>query len=500
MIDWQWQEDVVLTESLQFIAAGPSYIATSISPEPLHETSSWSVLNILLTMYWFGVSFMIVRLAKGISKIYTLYKEGQKTKKEGFTLVETNKFHLPFSFLHCVFFSKEISINEEVEHIIKHELTHIKSRHSYDVFFVEILHVLFWWNPLIYLYKKELRQLHEYLADAMVLADTNQKIYGQILLGQSESGLEIALTHQFFNSHLKQRIMMMYKQKSKRPAMIKYLVALPVILVLAITFSSYLEVDSNEDWAKSLEQSFKLYDIQPDYGSNIHSIFVRTGNLLKDETLNKQHVLKHFKNLTSKYDFNFEVKTINDKIDLVYQSENLDFIYNVNVSAKQFSFKKDATDMYYPFDIKIKQAPYLDLNAHDKLLFKSAGNYSELLTVKEKTILKGCCTEVMPEDIEANYVLVMEGESSDYEIFLYRNDENINSDLVNELNDLFAIQKMQIGYSGISETFFKLRKKYPDFLAEIDRRFDLEAKKHNTSFGYIDSGDEKGFRIVACGN
>lgn len=498
MIEWQWQEEVVLTESLQFIAAGPSYIATSISPEPIHETSSWSALNILLALYWLGVIFMMARLAKGIQKIYTLYKQGHKTKKEGFTLVETNQFHLPFSFLHCVFFSKELSINEDVEHIIKHELTHIKSRHSYDVFFVEILHVLFWWNPLIYLYKRELRQLHEYLADAMVLTDTNQKIYGQILLGQSESGLEIALTHQFFNSHLKQRIMMMYKQKSKRPAMIKYLVALPVILILAITFSSYLDIDSNEDWAKNMEQRFKLYEIQPAYGNNIQSIFIRTADLLDDDALNKKHVLEHFKNLTKKYNYNFKTKTTGNNIDLIYESESLDFTYNVNVRSKQFTFKKNLIDVPNPIGTSLENVTFLDLNEHDKLLFKNARNYSEMLTAKGETFLSGCCTEVSPADIKADQVFVTRGSSSDYEIYLYRTDENINSNLVNELNDFFSTHQMIGGENGIGKKFFELRKDYPGYLVEIDARFDLEAKKSNTAFGYVDSGEMTGFSIVSC--
>jgi len=147
LIDWHWHDDVVLYDPLQFIAAGPHYIAASISVEPIHETSSWSILNIFLALYWIGVLFMMARLVKGINKIYSLYKEGQKTRKEGFTLVETNHLHLPFSFLNYVFFSKVLAIDEEVRYIIKHELTHIKNRHSYDVFFVEILHVLFWWNP-----------------------------------------------------------------------------------------------------------------------------------------------------------------------------------------------------------------------------------------------------------------------------------------------------------------------------------------------------------------
>ena len=245
MIDWSWHEQVVLAKPLEFISAGPAMIAIAIQPvESVDLAHQWQYFDVIQIIYVVGVIFMGSRLIKGMYKIYTLYVNGAKKKMEDYTLVETNGVHLPFSFLRYVFFSQEVLLTTEVEHIMKHELTHIKSRHSYDVFFLELLHVLFWWNPLIYLYKKELRQVHEYLADAMVLEDTDKKIYGRILLGQSPSGIEIALTHQFFHSHLKQRITMMYTQQSKRSALMKYLLALPIIFGMVILFSSHKNHDT----------------------------------------------------------------------------------------------------------------------------------------------------------------------------------------------------------------------------------------------------------------
>ena len=277
MIDWQWQKEVTLSEPLEFISAGPSYIASTVRSTPVVDSFSISPIQVITCIYVIGVLFMTTRFIFGMNKIYRLFKEGIKTKKDHFILVETNSYHLPFSFLNYVFFSKAVNFNEEIKHIIHHELTHIKSRHSIDVLFVEVLHIIFWWNPLIYLYKKEIRQVHEYAADAMVLTDTNQKIYGQILLGQSESGLEIALAHQFFHSHLKQRIMMMYKKKSGRSALVKYLTALPVILCLCILFSfsySTFIVEENKEKVEQLMDDFFATDTRQDWESTQPSILV----------------------------------------------------------------------------------------------------------------------------------------------------------------------------------------------------------------------------------
>ncbi len=121
--------------------------------------------------------------------------------------------------------------------MITHELEHVKSHHSLDVLYMEIVNVLFWFNPLIYLYKSAIKQTHEYLADAAVLYQTDKKMYGHILLRQSLSGIQIALAHSFFNSHIKKRIKMMYQKKSGKWAGLKYLLVLPLLTLIVAAFS-----------------------------------------------------------------------------------------------------------------------------------------------------------------------------------------------------------------------------------------------------------------------
>jgi|GEM_PF-613020 len=241
------EEAVVVNEALYFISAGPEFIAENIVAQAASE-SIFTINNLLLLIYVLGLLFVGSRLILGLAKIKALYTSGIKTRKDSFTLILTNKFHLPFSFLNCVFFSKEMPINGSIEKILKHELTHVQSWHTLDVLFTEVLQVLFWFNPLIILYKKAIKESHEYVADASVLKDTSQKIYGQILLRQSQSGLQIALANHFFHSHIKKRLTMMKQKKSKWPAMIKYLFALPVIVLLMVLFQSQtLPLDKSQN-------------------------------------------------------------------------------------------------------------------------------------------------------------------------------------------------------------------------------------------------------------
>ena len=116
-------EAVIVNEALYFISAGPEYIAANIVAEA-EAPSILTLNNFLLLIYSLGVLFVGSRLVLGLVKIKNLYVTGSRTRKDSFTLVETNRFHLPFSFLNCVFFSKEMPINDSIEKILKHELTH----------------------------------------------------------------------------------------------------------------------------------------------------------------------------------------------------------------------------------------------------------------------------------------------------------------------------------------------------------------------------------------
>ncbi len=224
---------------LYLLSETPMYISQTLESRPQID---WLHIAIY-TLYLSGVLVVGIRLLYGLSKIWQLYRQGRIEKKQSYTLIYTNKEHLPFSFFNFVFFSEMVDLKPVFHQVIKHELSHVQQWHSVDVLLVEILQVFFWFNPILILYKKSLRESHEYFADACVLQGEDPKNYGRILLGQSASGLEIALAHQFFNSQLKQRIRMMYQKKSNRSARLKYLMAVPLLFLALILFSNSMIVD-----------------------------------------------------------------------------------------------------------------------------------------------------------------------------------------------------------------------------------------------------------------
>ncbi|MDB5020149.1 MAG: hypothetical protein JWQ28_1276, partial [Pedobacter sp.] len=100
----------------------------------------------------------------------------------------------------------------------------MRQMHSLDVIFFELLGVFTWFNPVIYLYKQSIKNIHEYLADEEAAQYQGDKQQYSLLLLSSAFGVDPnTLTNSFFNtSMIKKRITMLNKEKSRRTAILKY--------------------------------------------------------------------------------------------------------------------------------------------------------------------------------------------------------------------------------------------------------------------------------------
>ena len=231
---------------IQPIVVGLQDLDTAIIVHTATEQNNYW-LWLLGSIYIIGVVITTSRFLHGMNKIFQLYRTGKVYSKSKYHLVLTSQAHLPFSFFNYLFWSEGSQIEEtDAGNIITHEIAHINQWHSLDVLFLEILSILLWFSPPIYWYKKSLRVVHEYLADAYVLKDVHTKQYGHLLIKQAQSGIQLSLANHFLSSQLKKRIQMMTKDESKREALMKYLPALPLICLMLLVFTNP-EVRSNVD-------------------------------------------------------------------------------------------------------------------------------------------------------------------------------------------------------------------------------------------------------------
>ncbi len=142
----------------------------------------------------------------------------------------------PFSFFKWIFLNPESHSEEELNEILTHEQTHANQWHSIDVLISEIACIICWFNPFIWLLKREIRSNLEYLADNKVLeSGHDSKSYQYHLLGLSHQNKAAATIYNNFNVlPLKKRIKMMNKKRTKQIGRTKYLMFLPLAALLLI--------------------------------------------------------------------------------------------------------------------------------------------------------------------------------------------------------------------------------------------------------------------------
>jgi TonB family protein len=139
------------------------------------------------------------------------------------------------------FFKKIHLGNQSTDKLIcQHENIHAEQWHSADILFIEIVIVFNWFNPAVYFFRKELKNIHEFIADEGVLRYAgNKREYAMLLLSQTFETPINNLVNTFFNQNLlKQRIMMIQKNKSPKNVLIKYFLAAPLLMLMIILSSA----------------------------------------------------------------------------------------------------------------------------------------------------------------------------------------------------------------------------------------------------------------------
>ncbi|WP_442589855.1 M56 family metallopeptidase [Pedobacter sp. AW31-3R] len=167
-----------------------------------------------------------------------------------------------FSFLNKKVIDSSLS---GLEMINLHEEIHIRQLHTLDILFFECISIMNWFNPIVYLYKQEIRNVHEYLADEVAAGDEDHKeTYAMLLLSKAFGVDQNALTNNFFNqSLLKNRIMMLHKKPSGRTALLKYGLCLPLFmatLLLSAAGYSQDKVKAKQVSPGKAETEEKVFD------------------------------------------------------------------------------------------------------------------------------------------------------------------------------------------------------------------------------------------------
>lgn len=222
-----WIKELFVTEQVQQFA---QIINTSV---PQTDNITFTVIKaeeqpLLTATEWFWLIYGVVTLVFLINFLRKLYLLNKVLKKE-------NKGQA-FSFFNKISIDSEL---EGQETIMKHEQVHAKQWHSADVIFFELFTAMNWFNPISYLYKNAIKNIHEFIADETAASTLESKsAYALLLVSNVFDTQPQQLTNSFYNqSLLKRRIIMLHKTKSRKVAILKYGLSVPLFAGMVI-FSS----------------------------------------------------------------------------------------------------------------------------------------------------------------------------------------------------------------------------------------------------------------------
>src|SRR5690606_23822223 len=167
-------------------------------------------------------------------KVVRLLLENPKTKWGDLLIVNVLKSNMAFSFFSYVFLGEHLNEKEKAT-ILAHETVHVREKHTFDLLFFEMLRILFWFNPFVYMYQNRIMTLHEFIADQHAIKQHDKTQYYQNLLAQVFATQKISFINPFFKQSLiKKRIVMLQKSKSKQIHLLKYALLLPIVVGMLI--------------------------------------------------------------------------------------------------------------------------------------------------------------------------------------------------------------------------------------------------------------------------
>ena len=217
-IDWFSQQQI--SKQIYVQVDQLNQFIVQANPEALEQKLNWG--NVVVMIYLLGVAFFLIRFTVQLLAVKKMF-DGIKSG-------------LAFSFWR----KKVVAHNlPEVAIVNHHEDIHIKQLHTFDVIFFELLGIITWFNPIIYLYKETVKSIHEFLADeAAAKFQGDKDAYSMLLLNQAFGVNVNTLTNGFFKkSMIKKRIFMLYKERSRKTAIVKYGIFVP-LLAAALLLSS----------------------------------------------------------------------------------------------------------------------------------------------------------------------------------------------------------------------------------------------------------------------
>jgi hypothetical protein len=206
-------------------------VNNTIQTIPVEQSWFDTHLNLCLVLLYVSIiSILLLKFAFDFYSLKRVIKGKTIQNQADFKFVDVSENIAPFSFFSYIVYNSSLYNSTELENILEHEKIHSEQNHTTDVLISRIFCIVFWFNPIVWLYKKAIMQNLEFIADAEALKKiADKKAYQYTLLKITTHENCVAITNHFYQSLIKKRIVMLNKNQSKKKNYWKYAFILPVL-------------------------------------------------------------------------------------------------------------------------------------------------------------------------------------------------------------------------------------------------------------------------------
>jgi TonB family protein len=223
-----WEQEVIITANRGW----------------MHTSFTWQ--NAAFATYGIVLLFLFYSFIRSIIYILRIRKKYPFEKIGDIRFFQTPESGTPFSFLKDIFWNEAIELKSaRGKQVFLHELYHVKQHHTRDILWTELLSIVCWFNPVFHFIKKEIKVIHEFLADQYAASETDRYEYAELLVWQSAPFRQFSINHYFFHNQVKRRIMMITKFKNSNFGYISRLMTLPLFLLIFCAFAFRLTQKNN---------------------------------------------------------------------------------------------------------------------------------------------------------------------------------------------------------------------------------------------------------------
>ncbi|MEN2488822.1 M56 family metallopeptidase [Flavobacterium sp. B11] len=224
------------TSNHDVVAYKPQYRPTTLAVvEKENFEINWSL--VLTAVYGIGFLAFMIKFALDFYSLNAVLKGKKIEQQDDFKFIDIKENIAPFSYFDYIVYNSSLYTAAELENILEHEKVHSNQKHTVDVLISRIFCILFWFNPIVWLYKKAILQNLEFIADSEAskkIAD--KKAYQYTLLKITTHETCVTITNHFYQSLIKKRIVMLNKNQSNKRNYWKYSAVIPALGAFVLLF------------------------------------------------------------------------------------------------------------------------------------------------------------------------------------------------------------------------------------------------------------------------